>query len=198
MQDDVRAHLERLAAELKRREWTTEFRSDGRWLAVINPNAPELQERVGCRHLAGGWEFHWAGGGPAGPAEDIADTADRIVHVLRTVGANGPVSEFMSAAPRLRRRAASNLARTSLSELAAELELRGWQASFRGDGLRLLVVNPAVGELRDLIGCRETADGGWEFCWSWGDPIVPADQLVEAANRIQLVLRSTGVTPGVS
>jgi hypothetical protein len=92
MHDDVRAYLERLAAELQRRGWSAELQSDGR-LLVTNPDTDDLQELIGCRRLVGGWEFYWSWGDPVGPVEDLVNAADRIVRVLRAVGVDGPVSD---------------------------------------------------------------------------------------------------------
>jgi hypothetical protein len=74
-----------------------------------------------------------------------------------------------------------------LAELAAELDRRGWRTRAR-DGA-VLVVNPEVAELQELIGCRQDTNG-WEFCWSWGEPLGPVTQIAEAADHIQRVLRT--------
>ncbi|GAA2301003.1 hypothetical protein GCM10010402_69760 [Actinomadura luteofluorescens] len=68
-----------LAAELDARGWRTALRAGT--LTVTNPDAPRLTDAVTCD----GQAFWWTWGQEAGPADDIAGAADRIVHVLRTV-----------------------------------------------------------------------------------------------------------------
>jgi hypothetical protein len=92
MQSEARVELARLAAELQRRGWQTELRSDGR-LVVRNPDDDELRDHIGCREGVDGREYVWSWGDVIGAAGDVAVASDRIVRVLRSVGANGPVSE---------------------------------------------------------------------------------------------------------
>jgi homospermidine synthase len=85
MQSEASVFLARLAAELRSRGWVTELRSDGR-LVVTNPLDAGMREVIGCRQRDGGWEFRWSWDASLGPVNDVEAAADRITHVLRTVG----------------------------------------------------------------------------------------------------------------
>jgi hypothetical protein len=86
--DEQLAHLQRLAAELSSRGFTTQLLSAGRQpsVQVTNPDNGELTERVLCRPAGNGsWCFWWPWRQPIGSVEDVAAASGKIATVLRSV-----------------------------------------------------------------------------------------------------------------
>jgi hypothetical protein len=81
-------------------------------------------------------------------------------------------------------------ARTHLAALAVALRRRGWKAEFtEAGGPAIQVVNPRVPVMTERILCRRTPDRGWQYAWSWREPIGPVDRAGPVADRITRVLR---------
>lgn len=79
------SELEKLAAELTARGYTTALRTPaGRLphLAVTNPRASVLSERV----LAQAGQFWWPWAEPIASCDEVAEAATIIARVLRAVG----------------------------------------------------------------------------------------------------------------
>jgi hypothetical protein len=85
--DDARTHLERLAQELRQRQWTARLgrRGSAPILTVVNPGAPRITETVICSGSAGDYVFCWSWRQTIGPVGEVSGAADRIQHVLRGV-----------------------------------------------------------------------------------------------------------------
>jgi hypothetical protein len=80
----------------------------------------------------------------------------------------------------------STHAEESLQALARRLGREGWYARITPTpGVH--VVNPEAPALEDQVLARPYADGWW-FCFGWGDPICPVDDLATAVIRIGHVL----------
>jgi hypothetical protein len=81
------AHLERLAEELKHREFTAEVVTvEKPYLRVANASTPTLNERVRCEQAEDGtWVFWWPWHQPIGSVDDVAAVAGKITAVLRSV-----------------------------------------------------------------------------------------------------------------
>jgi hypothetical protein len=81
---------------------------------------------------------------------------------------------------------------THLERLAVELIRRKFHAEVITRDRRpcLLVANPDLKDLTELVFCQPADDGTWCFWWSWQHPIGPVDDLDTATRRIMTVLRS--------
>lgn len=85
--DDARTHLERLAQELRQRQWTADLdhRGSASALTVTNPDVPRITESIICRDSSGDYAFCWSWSQAIGPVGEVSGVADRIQHVLRGV-----------------------------------------------------------------------------------------------------------------
>ena len=80
-------HLERLAGELKHREFTAEVVAVAKpYLKVANASTPTLNERVRCEQAEDGtWVFWWPWHQPIGSVDDVEAVVGKITAVLRSV-----------------------------------------------------------------------------------------------------------------
>lgn len=83
--------FERLADELTKRQFKAHLEgSESLYLAVENPDQPELNEHVRCRTAPdGNWCFWWPWCQPIGSVDDLEIVTDKIVAVLRSVEVDG-------------------------------------------------------------------------------------------------------------
>jgi len=85
--DEQHEHLERLAGELSRRQFTARLvrRGDTHHLLVANPDYPDLNERIHCQRAADdSWSFWWPWRQPIGSVDDLQSVVGKITAVLRT------------------------------------------------------------------------------------------------------------------
>ncbi len=84
--EQTRQHLRRLAQALTARDFPAELVSDRPYLEVVNPDTPQLHERVFCRQAAdGSWCYWWPWRQPIGSVDDLDAVAGKITAVLRSV-----------------------------------------------------------------------------------------------------------------
>ena len=86
--DERHEHLERLADELGKRQFSARLVShrSAHYLVVANPESPDLNERIHCQQAADdSWCFWWPWHQPIGSVDDLDSVADKITVVLRTV-----------------------------------------------------------------------------------------------------------------
>ena len=86
--DEQHEHLERLAGELSKRQFTARLvrRGDTHHLLVANPDHPDLNERIHCQQAADdSWSFWWPWRQPIGSVDDLQIVVGKITAVLRTV-----------------------------------------------------------------------------------------------------------------
>lgn len=86
--DEQHEHLERLAGELRKRQFTARLARRGNMyhLVVANPDYPDLNERIHCQQAADqSWCFRWPWGQPIGSVDDLDSVVGKITAVLRTV-----------------------------------------------------------------------------------------------------------------
>jgi hypothetical protein len=86
--DEQRDHLDRLADELRKRQFIArlEGRGSGLYLMVENADHPELNERILCQPAEdGAWCFWWPWRQPIGSVDDLEGVVGKITAVLRTV-----------------------------------------------------------------------------------------------------------------
>ncbi len=82
------AHLERLADELARGEFTAHVVIKGikSYLKVANASVPKLNSQVLClRAEDGSWAFWWPWQQPIGAVDDLETVVGKITAVLRSV-----------------------------------------------------------------------------------------------------------------
>lgn len=80
----AREQLGLLRAELASRGWPADQRGTAQrpFLSVRNPSDPGFNDSVA---VMDGW-YCWTWGPEIGPVDNVAMTADRIMHVLRVAG----------------------------------------------------------------------------------------------------------------
>jgi hypothetical protein len=81
-------HLRSLAEELRTRGFVTELleNTSRPSVRVANPDSPDLTERILCGPgRDGSWCFWWPWQQPIGSADDLANIAEKITTVLRSV-----------------------------------------------------------------------------------------------------------------
>jgi hypothetical protein len=81
-------HLRSLAGELRTRGFVTELLENTSQpsVRVANPDSPDLTERILCGPVGdGSWCFWWPWQQPIGSADDLANVAEKITTVLRSV-----------------------------------------------------------------------------------------------------------------
>jgi hypothetical protein len=86
--DEQHKHLERLADELSKRQFTARLvgRGTTHYLLVANPDHPDLNERIQCQQAADdSWCFWWPWRQPIGSVDDLDSVVGKIMAVLRTV-----------------------------------------------------------------------------------------------------------------
>lgn len=86
--DEQHKHLERLADELRKRQFTARLVSRGNthYLLVANPDYPDLNERIQCQQAEDeSWCFWWPWRQPIGSVDDLNSVVGKIAAVLRTV-----------------------------------------------------------------------------------------------------------------
>jgi hypothetical protein len=86
--DEQDEHLERLAGELGKRQFSARLvsRRGAHYLVVANPESPDLNERIHCQQAADdSWCFWWPWHQPIGSVDDLDSVAGKITAVLRTV-----------------------------------------------------------------------------------------------------------------
>jgi hypothetical protein len=86
---EERIHLQELAEELTGRAWVANVhrRARGPVLEVTNPDERTLNESIVCSDSDdNGLTYGILGGQTLGPVIDVGAAADRIQHVLRSVG----------------------------------------------------------------------------------------------------------------
>jgi hypothetical protein len=87
-ESDQVVQLRRLAAELARQGLQASIVTTAKhpYLQAVNPDNPELQERVLCSPAAdGSWCFWWPWRQPIGSADDLTGVSHKIMTVLRSV-----------------------------------------------------------------------------------------------------------------
>lgn len=82
--DPTWTHLVLLAVVLRHRGWRAAVERGDRSvvLTVTNPAAPAAAGRIVCRNSVRGWRFCWSGRQEIGPADKIAEVADKITDLL--------------------------------------------------------------------------------------------------------------------
>jgi hypothetical protein len=86
--NEIAAHLGSLATELRGRGLDARVVARGAqpYVKVANPDTPELNERVLCRHADDdSLCFWWPWRQPIGSVDDLETVADKITAVLRSV-----------------------------------------------------------------------------------------------------------------
>ena len=86
--DEQHEHLERLAGELSKRQFSARIgrRGNTYHLVVANPDYPDLNERIDCQQATDkSWCFWWPWGQPIGSVDDLDSVVGKITAVLRTV-----------------------------------------------------------------------------------------------------------------
>lgn len=86
--DEQRAHLQRLAEELKTKGFTVELVSKLSlpFLKVANADTPTLNERVLCHQADDDlWVFWWPWKQPIGSVDELEVVIEKIAAVLRSV-----------------------------------------------------------------------------------------------------------------
>jgi hypothetical protein len=85
---EAREYLTRLAKVLAKREFATRPGGGQKhpYLKVMNPDAPELNERVLCDQAEdGSWCYWWPWRQPIGSVDDLEAVTNKIASVLRSV-----------------------------------------------------------------------------------------------------------------
>src|SRR4051812_11512552 len=83
------AYLEDLGDELRGRGFAVRLtvpREGPPNLHVVNPRASALAENILAESTEGGWWFWWSWAERIGPADELAEAADRVVRVLANTG----------------------------------------------------------------------------------------------------------------
>jgi hypothetical protein len=86
--DEQHEHLDRLADELRKRQFIAriEDQRSGPYLVVENADHRELNERILCQPAEdGAWCFWWPWRQPIGSVDDLESVVGKITAVLRTV-----------------------------------------------------------------------------------------------------------------